>query len=68
MFTCGTCGASTPETCTCGKGELLPPEIVRAMAITERLLARMRKTCSGESVAFDKLHVLEVIADELRQG
>jgi hypothetical protein len=27
----------------------------------EALLARMRKTCSGETVAFDRLHVREVL-------
>jgi hypothetical protein len=36
-------------------------EIADAMRLTEAILARLRKTCSGETVAFDKLHVLEVI-------
>jgi hypothetical protein len=34
-------------------------------SVVEKLLARMRKTASGEMVTFDKSHVAEVLAEHL---
>lgn len=45
--------------------DLSQPSADAVRALVDKLLERMQKTCSGENVTFDRLHVEEVLRDAL---